>query len=363
MRDGNRERARIGLFGNQVPREVVYASGLVPVRVFPSASKPTAAETFLPRNFCSQTKLILASFLEDQVERLDAVIFSDEDDSVRRLHDVWLAQVSVPVWSYVEVPRAASDHAVTRYVTILKQLAATLGAHTGRAMTRESLLDAITLFNHQRRLVNELKTRWIRGALSTPAYRRQRQSALSQDPLAFNDQLNQMLNPTDGGDDPRLDSSPVDQGDDEQRLMLLGELAPPPGLVRLVEGHGWRVAAEDSDIDEREPVTAVPVAGETVDALLEGVARAYLGRPPAPRMRDLHTRFDYLSRLVDERRIKAAICAYNKFCDLYLAEFPVLQAYFKEMGVPVLLLELEDQALSGQHRTRVEAFLEMVGNV
>jgi benzoyl-CoA reductase/2-hydroxyglutaryl-CoA dehydratase subunit BcrC/BadD/HgdB len=77
-------------------------------------------------------------------------------------------------------------------------------------------------------------------------------------------------------------------------------------------------------------------------------------------MRDLSRRMTYLSRLVAERGAQAAICAYSKFCDLYLAEYPSLKAHLEGLGVPVLLLELEDEAVSGQHRTRVEAFLEML---
>jgi benzoyl-CoA reductase/2-hydroxyglutaryl-CoA dehydratase subunit BcrC/BadD/HgdB len=63
---------------------------------------------------------------------------------------------------------------------------------------------------------------------------------------------------------------------------------------------------------------------------------------------------------MDERGVQAAICAYSKFCDLHLAEYPVLKAQLEARGVIVLMLELEDDTLSGQHRTRVEAFLEMV---
>ena len=69
----------VGLFSSYLPRGLVYALGCRPVRVFPSAGKPTAAEAFLPRNFCSLDRLILAGFLEDENAGLEAVIFADED--------------------------------------------------------------------------------------------------------------------------------------------------------------------------------------------------------------------------------------------------------------------------------------------
>ena len=124
----------VGLLSSQVPREMLVALGCTPVRVFPSVAKPTAAEAVLPRNFCALNRLLLASFLESNGAGLDAVIFADEDDATRRLHDVWRACVSVPVWGFVEMPRAATPLAVGRYAEVLAGMLAGLEAQTGRAV-------------------------------------------------------------------------------------------------------------------------------------------------------------------------------------------------------------------------------------
>jgi benzoyl-CoA reductase/2-hydroxyglutaryl-CoA dehydratase subunit BcrC/BadD/HgdB len=344
----------VGLLSAQVPRELFYALGCIPVRVFPSAGKPTAAEAFLPRNFCSLNRLILASFLENGGANLDAVIFADEDDATRRLHDVWRACVPVPVWGFVEVPRIATPLAASRYAGILARMAAELEGRTGRSLSAGSLHQAIAVYNQQRSLLADLKYQWLAGSVDTTTYRRLRRMALTQDPLAANGRLSQMLEEARGGEEAPPVAPP------SRRLLLLGELAVPAGLVRLIEAHGARVAAEDSDLDERDLARPVPADANTVEGLLIALANAYLSKPPGPRMRDLPRRLAYLSQLVAERDIQAAICAYSKFCDLYLAEFPILKTHMEGLGVPVLLLELEDDGVSGQHRTRVEAFLEML---
>ncbi len=343
----------VGLFSSYLPRELVYALGCRPVRVFPSAGKPTAAEAFLPRNFCSLDRLILAGFLEEKNAGLDAVIFADEDDATRRLHDVWRASVTVPVWGFVEVPRAATPLAADRYADILARLVADLEAHTGRSLGAHSLRRAIAVFNEQRSLLADLKRHWLAGSVNTVAYRRLRRTALTQDPVTANERLRETLAASEGGVNGSSDPP-------ARRLLLLAELAAPAGLVRLVEAKGAQVVAEDSDLDERDMAEPVPADAGTLTETLAALARAYLSKPPAPRMRDLSRRLAYLSRLVAERGAQAAICAYSKFCDLYLAEYPSLKAHLEGLGVPVLLLELEDEAVSGQHRTRVEAFLEML---
>jgi benzoyl-CoA reductase/2-hydroxyglutaryl-CoA dehydratase subunit BcrC/BadD/HgdB len=352
----------VGLISAHIPRELVYALGCIPVRVFPSAAKPTAAEAFLPRNFCVLSRLVLASFLEDAQPKLDAVVFADEDDATRRLHDVWQACVNIPVWGFVEVPRLAGAMAASRYAELLMQLAADLEARTGRSLSADSLRQAIDLYNRQRNWLADLKSYWQVGSLKTASYRRLRRMALTQDPLTANQQLQEVLHaakeaPEQAGGslDPEASTTASSPG-----LLLLAEQAAPASLVSLVEADGARVVAEDSDLDGRDVADSIPADADTLEGLLHVLALAYLSTPPSPRRRDLPRRLDYLSRLVAQREVRGAICAYGKFCDLQLAEYPILREHLEGQGVPVLLLELENEAISGQHRTRVEAFLEML---
>jgi benzoyl-CoA reductase/2-hydroxyglutaryl-CoA dehydratase subunit BcrC/BadD/HgdB len=344
----------VGLLSAQIPRELLFALGCTPVRIFPTAGKPTATESFLPRNFCSSSRIILASFLENGPSPLDAVIFADEDDAMRRLHDVWQASVSVPVWSFVEVPRSSTALAIDRYTEILTHLVTDLEAHTRRSLDAGTLRAAISLYNEQRGLLADLKRKWLSGDVNTLTYRRLRRTILTQDPAVANEALRQALEAAHGAKKDLLVAPP------SHRLIVLAELAAPASLVRLVEARGAKIVAEDSDLDERDLTEPIPYYAETVEGLLAALAQAYLAKPPGPRMRDMPRRLAFLTELITERDVQAAICAYSKFCDLFLAEFPTLKAHFASLGVPILLLELEDEAISGQHRTRVEAFLEML---
>jgi len=347
---------RVGLLSGAIPKELIYAFGCTPVRVFPTAKKPTAAEAYLPNNFCALTRLVLASFVEGADSTLDAVIFADEDDATRRLHDVWRAHVSVPVWGFVEVPRMGTPLAVSRYADTLTRLAGELQSLTGKTLTTTALRQATAQYNDQRDLLAKAKRCWLDGIISTATYRRLRRRALTADPIAVAEQIRLMF--------AEIDAMDRDSGSETpsagHRLLLLAELAAPESLVRLVEGLGARVRAEDSDLDERDLAHAVPTEPETVEEFIRALAHAYLTKPPAPRMRDLPRRLDYLTRLVAEREIQAAICIYNKFCDLFLAEFPILKKHFEGLHIPVLPIEMEDEMLSGQQRTRIEAFLETV---
>jgi benzoyl-CoA reductase/2-hydroxyglutaryl-CoA dehydratase subunit BcrC/BadD/HgdB len=70
---------------------------------------------------------------------------------------------------------------------------------------------------------------------------------------------------------------------------------------------------------------------------------------------------EYLSEVAAKRQVDGVVASLYKFCDLFMSEFPVLRKTFQARDVPVLLLEDEGEAtLSGQHRTRLEAFLEVL---
>jgi benzoyl-CoA reductase/2-hydroxyglutaryl-CoA dehydratase subunit BcrC/BadD/HgdB len=349
---------RVGICSAGVPRELLWAVGCLPVRMFPTAAKPTPAEAYLPRNFCSLTKLLLSSYLEGDAPALDAVVFTDEDDATRRLHDVWPTCVRIPVWGFLEVPRNGGPHAVSRFAGLLAALATELATHTGRPLTAARLRAAIDLYNRQRHLLVALRQRWLDGALPTPAYRRLRQMALTEAPTSANDALQEALTATDhDAADPLVASGTTSPS---LRTLLLAELAAPVALVRQIEASGARIVGEVSGLDELAVNEPVPTVGDSVEALLTALAEAYLNQPPAPRLRTVSQRIAYVTHLAEQRAAHAVICAYSKFCDLYLAEYPVLRTELERVERPLLLLELEDDTLSGQHRTRVEAFLEMV---
>jgi benzoyl-CoA reductase/2-hydroxyglutaryl-CoA dehydratase subunit BcrC/BadD/HgdB len=232
-------------------------------------------------------------------------------------------------------------------------LAANLETRTGQTLELAALEQSMLLYNEQRSLLARLKRYWRAGSIETAPYRRLRQMALTRDPSEANENLRQALTGIQEDGEGSIPMSAC-------RVLLLSELAAPAPLVRLVEACGARVVAEDSDLDERDITEPVTVDAKTIKKMLGALAQAYLDKPPGPRMRDLTRRMAYLSRLVAEQRVGAALCAYGKFCDLFLAEFPDLRAQLERLGVPVLLLEMEEQDVSGQHRTRVEAFLEML---
>jgi len=75
-------------------------------------------------------------------------------------------------------------------------------------------------------------------------------------------------------------------------------------------------------------------------------------------------RFMHTIKMAKKFDVEAAIIFVLKFCDSHMFAAPQLMEELKAIGLPVLYLEWE-HSLSGlaQLKTRIEAFIEMVGGV
>lgn len=336
---------RIGYISPYLPPEVIFASGLTPVRLRPGKSL-SAADGYLPRNFSVEARALLAAALNDEFD-LAGVIFLDEDDTSRRLFDVWQAYADIPALGLVPLPRLDSEPACQRYAHALFRLVDAFATLSCQSLTADGLRRAIDLYNEQRVSWRALRQRWVEGMLSASEWHDLRWMALTTDPVSANAELASNLIPHP------LPFSSRKRG--EVHLLLLGSSNIPRQLLAFIESCGARVVAEDSEADER--VVTEPVTGSDMDAL----AAAYLTKPCGPRPNALARRLKRVTKLIDERGAQGIIAYYPKFADAYLAEYPILADVFKTRGLPALLLEDDGESgFSGQQRTRLEAFLEVL---
>ena len=347
------ELPRVGYFYSYFPKEILYAFGRVPVRLFPTARDGADAEPYLHKNFCALVKVTVANFLDDNASNdLEGVVFSDICDAQRRLCDVWRAYIHVPVLAFLDLPRRNDALGQEFYAATLTHFIAQLEKRFETSLTADALADSIRLYNRQCALWNELRAAWLDGCVPTATYYALRDARFARNPVSANAEIERALCSAPlPGEGQGVRSAP--------RLLLMGSLQVHRGLIDTIADSRVRIVAKDSACDERE--VSAPIREEGArEELVCDLAVNYLAAP-APRMRDLPRRLDYLAQLAETRRVNGVICSYYKFCDLFLAEFPVVKEFFESRQIPVLLLEDEGTpALSGQARTRLEAFIEIL---
>jgi benzoyl-CoA reductase/2-hydroxyglutaryl-CoA dehydratase subunit BcrC/BadD/HgdB len=143
------------------------------------------------------------------------------------------------------------------------------------------------------------------------------------------------------------------------RLMLVGSALHNPQFIKSIEELGSLIVTDELCSSTRywsDPVVLMP--GEPP---LKSIARRYLDNFPCARMVPSTGRFDRIIQLAREFRVDGVISQVIRYCVPYAHDVPLLRDRLKQANIPMLALDVEyGTSGSGQIRTRVQAFLEMI---
>jgi benzoyl-CoA reductase/2-hydroxyglutaryl-CoA dehydratase subunit BcrC/BadD/HgdB len=144
------------------------------------------------------------------------------------------------------------------------------------------------------------------------------------------------------------------------RILLTGTPAGRGSdkVLKLIEGSGGAVVCLENcsgiksayfmvDEDEKDPLMAI--------------ARGYL-RLPCSCMAPNMGRFDLIGRLIEDLNIQGVVNLTWQFCHTYNVEaYRVRELVESKYGLPILHVETDySESDTGQLKTRIEAFLEMM---
>lgn len=349
-------RPVVGFFCAHAPEELLWAAGILPVRLRGTGSQNTShGDPFLGPFNCRFVRHTLSRLMKGDLAFLDGLLVTNSCDHVRRLFDIFAAKEVAPFHHYLDVPHLNSEESFARLAAQLRKLRAELESFFGVSISREALSDAIRLYNRTRALLGRASA--LRGedpprcsgsevlAFSVAS------ATLPKD--RFNHLLERRLAEIERGEPPPPEPCP--------RLLVLGGALDEPGFLEQIESLGASIVADQLCWGSK---SFADPADEEIDPI-EAIARRILEHMPCPRMLDRYPeRLASLLQAVKRHRVDGVICERLKFCDLWGGEIEMLQRSLKEeAGIPLLVLERDYPAAggTGQLRTRVQAFLETLG--
>jgi len=153
------------------------------------------------------------------------------------------------------------------------------------------------------------------------------------------------------------------------RILIDGACVDNIDFIKLIEDSGANVVADSLCIGTRDYWPHTEVGGNPMKAL----AHRYLDRINCPRtyrekagdtfQEDAESRFGDIGSLSKEFKVDGVILYVYKYCDPFGFEVPARKAYLDSIKMPVLYLEDEYSAGTiGRLRTRIQAFLEIIGS-
>jgi len=345
-----------------VPLEIITAAGFIPFRIIGDTGEPiTKADAEMETIICPLVRSCFDMWLKGRYKFLDGVVIPHACDSICRTYPVWQYTLNLPYSHFINMPHGTDDSSLEFYKAELNTFRKSLGKFAGGEISARSLKEAVQLYNQNRARVRELY-----------------QLRKSNPPLISGVELVKTL--------VAAVSLPVDEATEliggvidevkqrkavstpRPRLMVVGAQVDNAAFIDLVEESGAWVVADDLCPGARESLADVNVTADPLDGIAERyLRRVYCGRTYRERKGSydeyMEERFGHIARSVKDFGVDGVVLYIYKYCDPFGFEVPEIKSYLEAQGVPVLYVEDEySMSTIGRLRTRVQAFLELLGS-
>jgi len=339
------------------PLPLIHAAGLVPYRVLPMTEAPDEAGAILHESLCPHVKRIVDRLVADDLPSLAGAVMVSSCDAMRRLNDAWHQLRPGDQIALVDLPFTTDESSIAYLAAELTLLQTQLEAWAGTGtISGEAVVASAGLYRRLAAELDRLRLAAASGRLEGGWGRLQvlRNRSVTEPPEAVLAEL-QAIEPNSDGVDGAEGSS------GQTPVYLFGNVLPAPGALELIGACGARLVDDDLCTGSRQ---LAPVQLEPGDDVLHQLAREMLSGSPCARTfatQAPNRLATELARRALASGARGVIAHVMKFCDPYLARMPVIRRHLEQAGLPLLVLEGDCTLRSlGQHRTRIEAFIEMI---
>ncbi|MBT8372220.1 MAG: 2-hydroxyacyl-CoA dehydratase family protein [Deltaproteobacteria bacterium] len=344
----------VGFACTYTPLPLIEAAGFTPYRILPVGEWPDQAGHLLHDNLCPHIKRILDRVLADDIPDLALTVFMNSCDAMRRLHDAWQRIRPHNPAILLDLPATPSESSVAFFAGELARLVDTLSGLSGRPINPPDIAASIEKYNQLEKLLKDLHRQQMLGGLA--GGRAELQKIFNRASTEAVEELIAELMPM-----ATTPHSPAQQNKGVP-IFLFGNVLADPEAFSFFESCGARVVDDDLCTGSRlfNPLDI----NHSQDIFLQ-IAESLLSQPPCARTFDPQDPEKMARDIVTRTRAcnaRAVIGHTIKFCDPYLARIPSIRETLGRENLPFLLLEGDCSLRSiGQQRTRVEAFIEMLG--
>ena len=340
----------IGWLCSYAPVELIYAAGMLPVRILGTHEVQDVTDRYLFPTVCPFSRDALAQGLKGRYDYLDGITMSRTCSHVQGTFDNWRNYVPTHFVHYIWFPcHRESSSAIPCLREEFLDLKKAIEKFTGKTVADKDLDIAIELYNTNRKLMRQVYE--FRKNDDPPITGAEAMEMVVASQLMDVAEHNKLL-------ENLLKELPDRKLDREMglRLMMIGSEMDDIVFVKMLEELGCTVIADEHCTGSRYFWDDVVPQEDRLVA----IADRYVNRWPCPAVSsNFDDRGDRIMQHAKEWNVQGVLLYQQKFCDPHEFDIPTLQERFKELDIPVLVLEFDVTIPFGQFRTRIEAFLEM----
>lgn len=348
----------IGTFCVFVPDEIILAAKATSVGLCGGSQFWIEdGEKVLPRNLCPLIKAIVGAKLGatcPYFQSCDMLIGETTCDGKKKAWEILGEHVPMHVMDLPQMKKAKDYEAWRSEIKLLMDRVEEL---TGNKITVESLKAAIELTNRKRRALKRLYDlrKFTPSPISGLDSLLVSQIAFYDDPERFIQKVNELCDELD----ERVKSM---KPNNKKRIMITGTPMALPNwkMHSIIEGLNAQVVVEETCTGTRYFENEVSSDGDTLDKLIENLADRYL-KINCACFTPNTGRVEGIIKYAEEYKVDGVVYYNLSFCHTYSVEYKKVEAALKEKNIPVIFIETDySEEDSGQIKTRVEAFLEII---
>lgn len=348
----------VGTFCVFVPDEVIMAAGAIGVGLCSGSQFWIEdGEKVLPRNVCPLVKALVGAKVSrtcPYFQSCDMIVGETTCDGKKKAWEILDEYMPVHV---MELPQMKREKNVEQWQDEIKLFIKRMEELTGNKITVEKLKEGIRLANRKRTALKRLYD--LRKNTPSPI---SGLDALLVSQIAFVDDCERFIEKTEELCDELEKRVGKSNSKKKKRILVTGTPMAVPNwkLHSIVEGLDAEIVVEETCTGTRYFENQVSAEGETIDHLIKNMAGRYMNincacfSPNKGRVEDI-------MQYAEDYDIDGVIYYNLSFCHTYAIEYKGVETTLKENNIPILNIETDySEEDTGQIKTRVEAFLEMI---
>jgi benzoyl-CoA reductase/2-hydroxyglutaryl-CoA dehydratase subunit BcrC/BadD/HgdB len=332
-----------------VPEEVIYAFGFLPVTILGTNKPLKKAPSLLPDNACSLARSNLELALSYEGDLFDGFVLPQVCDTTQHLSDIW--RINFPgkyVESYLaprQVDRPSAGYWVKEEI---ERLISSLSKWSGRAVSDDDLNKSMVIHNENKALLRELyeiKKKYP-GTITNKEFFAMIKLSEQVDKAELNKSLGAIK-----------DRLKLREEKGYTDIILVGITCDPPEIYEIFDELKLNIVGDTLVTGTRYLQGDVtPDNGSPIEALTE---RHFKRGFYSPIHDNVYKNFEEIHKLYKETMARAIIYVHIEFCESQEFDLPDLKKMIKKEGIPIHVLDTEYQTTSLSHvRTRLQAFFE-----
>ncbi len=355
-------RLLAGYMCTHVPEEILYAAGIVPLRILSSHESQAMTRGYIHETYCSFSHDCAYQGLQHNYDYLDLIVTSSSCIHMGEAFNVWVRFAGFQEKSYLmQYPHIIHTKPAAGFMAeSFGQFREFVGKLAKKDITDNDLEGAIKVYNHNRRLLKRLWEflRHDKPPITGPEVAAVTLASQVMDKQECNGMLEELIERLETG--PGKTSSGV-------RLMVTGGACDDLGIFDLMEhlSYDTSLIFIDSCTAARYFWFEVP---EGRPDKLKALAEGYIGKIPCPAKDNVpgtgeKKRFRFVQQFIEDFKPDGVVFLYQRFCSPQPMDVVGLKPVLDNLGIPSTELELDTTVPITQFRTQLEALVEIIKGV